>query len=158
MSEMWKRTEFLLANGMSQLPNSSMTNDISPYECFDGGLDTDIDLDFSDASGRRKPRKPRRKVPKAGGRISAMQKRRDARLKEKSTQKTKESEAQNKAISDVNKNSEADALLLAQMTQPLAEVKTTPSGMAKGTKTALIIGGVAVASLIGFILYKKFKK
>lgn len=159
MSEMWKRTEFLLANGMSQLPNSSMTNDISPYECFDGGLDTDIDLDFSDASGRRKkPKRPRRKAPKNRSGISNLQKRRDERLKQKSEQSKSEQEAQTKAISDVTKSSEADALLLKQLQEPVATITDTPKVMSKKTKTALIVGSIAVASIIGFVLYKKFKK
>ena len=63
MNEMWKREEFLIANGMSQLPNSSMTNDLSPYDYFEGGLDVEVDRDFSDATGSG--RRARRRVKKS---------------------------------------------------------------------------------------------
>jgi hypothetical protein len=181
MSEMWKRTEFLLANGMSQLPNSSMTNDISPYECFDGGLDTDIDLDFSDASGK-KPRK--KKGDKSGFKkvmsytpmgmakegidrrnstegLARRDARRQDRLKgraDKQENKKAQSDAQNQAITDVTKQSDADALLLEQIQQPLAPVTPTPTGMSKGTKISLIVGAVAVAGLLSYFIYKKLKK
>ena len=63
-----------------------------------------------------------------------------------------------KAIEEVNKASQQDAMLLAQLTQTTPPVETPPKGMTKGTKTALIIGGVAVLGVVGFMLYKKFKK
>ena len=175
MSEMWKRTEFILANGMSQLPNSVLTNDISPYECFDGGLGTDIDLDFSDAVGKR-PRKKKSGKSKGTfekvmsytpiGMVKEAIDRRNspeglARRQAKDDTKKATAEAQNKAVEQATKSSEGDALLLAQIQQPSADLKTAtaPSTtMSKGTKTALIVGGVAVAGLIGFMLYKKLKK
>lgn len=156
MNEMWKRQEFLIANGMSQLPNSSMTNDLSPYESFDGGLDTPIDMEFSELRGRKRPtRKPKGRVKKS---IDKTRERIDKRRRQKTTQKQVEATAQQKAIEEVNKASQQDAQLLAQLTQTPPPVVPAPTGMSQGTKTALIISGVAIFSVIGFMLYKKFKK
>ena len=156
-------------------PNSVLTNDISPYECFDGGLGTDIDLDFSDAVGKR-PRKKKSGKSKGTfekvmsytpiGMVKEAIDRRNspeglARRQAKDDTKKATAEAQNKAVEQATKSSEGDALLLAQIQQPSADLKTAtaPSTtMSKGTKTALIVGGVAVAGLIGFMLYKKLKK
>lgn len=157
MTEMWKREEFLIANGLSQLPNSSMTNDLSPYDYFDGGSDTPLDISFSELRGRgkRKARRPKRRVKKS---IDNTRQRMDNRRREKTTQKQTQATNQQKAIEEVNKASQQDAMLLAQLTQTTPPVETPPKGMTKGTKTALIIGGVAVLGVVGFMLYKKFKK
>lgn len=183
MNEMWKKEEFLIANGLSQLPNASMTNDLSPYDYFDGGSDTSLDISFSEATGRR-PR-PRRRPKKRTGEKTGFEKamsytplgmakegidkfnspeskaRRDANRKKRGQKKQVEAQKQEQAIADVNKNSEADAKLLAQITQtpatPTNTNETPKKGMSKGTKTALIIGSVAVLGIVGFMLYKKFK-
>jgi hypothetical protein len=158
MNEMWKREEFLIANGMSQLPNASMTNDLSPYDYFDGGLDTDIDMDFSEARGRKKRLLRQFNSPQ---RRRAREKRRTQRIQTRQTkQRSKQSQAvaQNDAIKKISKSAETDSQLLAQLNAsktPIVEPKPT---MSKGTKTGLIIGSIAVAGIIGFVLYKKFKK
>lgn len=187
MNEMWKREEFLIANGMSQLPNSSMTNDLSPYDYFEGGLDVEVDRDFSDAtgSGRRARRRVKKSTnPRGGKRQSRGGKtgfekamsytpigmikegidRRNspegqARRKAKADTKRATADDQKKALEDVSKSSEKDALLLAQLTQAPATAQTPPpTGMSKTTKTVLIVSGVAVALVVGVMLYKKFKK
>lgn len=181
MDNVYVMKEFLLANGMSQLPNSSMTDDLSPYDYFDGGLNVEVDPDFSDASGKK-----RKKKKKGGGFEKVMsytplgmakkgidtatsseaRKRRDQRRKERLSRrdqrradKNAQAEAQNKAVQDVQKQAEADAQLLAQLNQPIPPVLPTPSQkMSKNTKIALTIGGLAVAIFLGFVVYKKFKK
>lgn len=159
MTEMWEKEEFLIANGMSQLPNGSMTKDLSPYEYFDGGLDTDIDADFSDASGRRKRQLFRRfNSPQ---RQRARQRRRKQRLDNRNLrQNTKKSQAvsQNRAIAKISKSAETDSKLLAQLNEQKAPVTEPKTTMSQGTKTALIIGSLAIAGIVGFVLYKKFKK
>lgn len=179
MTEMYERKEFLIANGMSQLPNSSVTNDLSPYDYFDGGLDTDIDMDFSEARGRR------RRIPKKRGFEKVMsytpigiaksgierfnspqnQKRRDQKRRqrqgfrqERQQTKRSESQLQNQAVAKISKSAESDAQLLAQLSAPKTPIVEPKPTMSKGTKTGLIIGSIAVAGIIGFVLYKKFKK
>jgi hypothetical protein len=183
MNEMWKREEFLIANGMSQLPNSSMTNDLSPYDYFEGGLDVDVDRDFSDASGRRRRAKRRVNKPKRRGGKTGFEKvmsytpmgmakdgidrfnspesrqRREAKRGSRQNRKTQQTADQRKALADVSRSAENDAKLLAQLTQTPATLPTPqPTGMNKTTKTVLIVGGVAVAIVVSFMLYKKFKK
>jgi hypothetical protein len=159
MTDLWKREEFLIANGMSQLPNASMTNDLSPYDYFDGGLDVDIDPDFSDATGsgrraRRRVRKSRKSTggkirPKTGGKVASRR-----------TKKQAEAQQQAQDIAKVQKSAEADAMLLAQLTQPTTPTppQSTLQPMSKTAKTVLIVGGVAIAVVVGVMLYKKFKK
>lgn len=165
MNEMWKREEFLIANGMSQLPNSSMTNDLSPYDYFEGGLDVEVDRDFSDAtgSGRRARRRVKKSIKSSGGsrQRPSRQPRRGVKGRIAERKQTKQVEAQQQAkdIEKVQKSAEADALLLAQLTQAPATAQTPPpTGMSKTTKTVLIVSGVAVALVVGVMLYKKFKK
>lgn len=165
MNEMWKREEFLIANGMSQLPNSSMTNDLSPYDYFEGGLDVEVDRDFSDAtgSGRRARRRVKKSIKSSGGsrQRRSRQPRRGVkgRIAERNQTKQVEAQQQAKDIEKVQKSAEADALLLAQLTQAPATAQTPPpTGMSKTTKTVLIVSGVAVALVVGVMLYKKFKK
>ena len=160
MNEMWKREEFLIANGMSQLPNSSMTNDLSPYDYFEGGLDVEVDRDFSDAtgSGRRARRRVKKSIKSSGG---SRQPRRGVKGRIAERKQTKQVEAQQQAkdIEKVQKSAEADAKLLAQLTQaPATAPQPQPTGMSKTTKTVLIVSGVAVALVVGVMLYKKFKK
>jgi hypothetical protein len=165
MNEMWKREEFLIANGMSQLPNSSMTNDLSPYDYFDGGLDVDVDRDFSDATGSG--RRARRRVKKSRKATGGSRQRRSnqprggvkGRIAERKQANQRQAQQQAKDIEKVQKSSEADAQLLAQLTQaPATLPQPQKTGMTKTTKTVLIVGGVAVAVVVGFMLYKKFKK
>jgi hypothetical protein len=157
MTEMWKREEFLIANGMSQLPNSSMTNDLSPYDYFDGGLDVSVDREFSDATGSG--RRARRRVKNSRtSRRDKTRPKRAVKSNSRNPRKTTQAKKQAQKIANVQKSAEADATLLAQLTQTPAPVVTAPTGMTKGTKTALIIGGVAVLGVVGFMMYKKFKK
>lgn len=158
MNEMYIMEEFLIANGMSQLPNSSMTNDLSPYDYFDGGLDVDIDNDFSDARGSRRAR---RRVKSRNSRNGKTE-RRARRDKRRDTRQFSKSEArstQRNALANISNSAEADAQLLAQLTQtPATFQQPTTTGMNRTTKNILIVGGVSVALVVGFMLYKKFKK
>lgn len=178
-NEMYVMEEFLIANGMSQLPNSSMTNDLSPFDYFDGGLDVQIDNEFSDARGRRKSK--RRKVRSgAKNRKTGFQKvmsytpigmakegidrynspesrnRRDSRKRERQRAKRQQQTSQEKNLRNLTKSGETDALLLAQLTTPPVVAPST--GMNKTTRTILVVGGISIALFVGFVLYKKFKK
>lgn len=159
---MYEMKEFILANGMSQLPNSSLTNDLSPYDYFDGGLDVEVDPEFAEASGRR--RRTRRKIKSAKKSNQIGKKRRIGdriaeRRSEKRTEKQQEISRQEKAIADVQKNAEADAQLLAKLTEtPSKQAPLPVSTMSKNTKIALTIGGVAIGVFVGFLIYKKIKK
>lgn len=58
--EMYKKFNFITANGMTQFNNPQVANDVNPYECFDGGIDNDLGIEYSDASGRKRRGKPRK--------------------------------------------------------------------------------------------------
>jgi hypothetical protein len=167
MEDMYIRKEFLLANGLSELPNASMTDDLSPISYFDGDdmVSFDGNLEFSEASGSR--RRAKRRVKKAkkgtsprrqrGG--GTMSDRRQTRRDDRNARKRQETQVQQKAIQDVQKQAQADAQLLAQLNQPTTPTIPTPTAsMSRNTKIALTIGGVAVALFVGFVVYKKMKK
>lgn len=164
MDNMYEMKEFILANGMSQLPNSALTNDLSPYDYFDGGLDVDIDPEFSEASGRR--RRAKRKLKRAKKSLSPKSQRKiggkiaERRSERKEAQRS-EVNSQNKAIAEIQKTAETDAQLLAQLNAPQTQNNLAPlptATMGKKTKTALTIGGIAVGVFVAYLIYKKIKK
>lgn len=78
------------------------------------------------------------------------QARKDKRLGIKETQ----AQAQKIASENIGKESATDIALA----KALSESKPAPSGMSKGTKTALIVGGVILVGVLGYFAYKKFSK
>jgi hypothetical protein len=188
MREVVVRKEFLLANGLSQLPNASMTDDLSPYDYFDGCLDVDIDPEFSEASGvrrraRRRVKRNSRQMPRQRSRQSSTRRSSsqrqgnfervmaytpvgmvknaiDRRNSPEAQRKRQQLDVQQKrAVQNVERQAQSDAQLLAQLSQPnLPTVSPTKSGMSRNTKIGLIAGGVIVASVIGFLVYQKIKK
>jgi hypothetical protein len=167
MEDMYIRKEFLLANGLSELPNASMTADLSPISYFDGDdmVSFDGNLEFSEASGSRRRAKRRVKKARKGTsprrqrRSGNVSNRRQERVADRRSRKQQEARVQQRAIQDVQKQAQADAQLLAQLNQPTTPTIPTPTAtMSRNTKIALTIGGVAVALFVGFVVYKKMKK
>lgn len=159
---MWKTENFIVANGFTEFRNPQQANDLSPYDYFDGGLDTDIDGEFYDATGsgrraRRRVKKSRRS--RTGGRLSSGVRNVRQRSTQKSAQRQAEAETQRKAIADVQKSAEADAVLLAQLSQPTASTPpTSTNNSSSKKKIAITIGVVAIVGLIAYVVYKKMKK
>lgn len=97
------------------------------------------------------------------GKVGEFYDRTVSNLKERRSQKTAENKnlaEQQKAIIDqVSKSSPTVEQLNALLATPSAGVNTTPqkTPMSKGLKIGLIIGGVVVAGIIGFVVYKKIK-
>jgi hypothetical protein len=97
------------------------------------------------------------------GKVGEFYDRTVSNLKERRSQKTAENKnlaEQQKAIIDqVSKSSPTVEQLNALLATPTAGVSTTPqkNPMSKGLKIGLIVGGVVVAGVIAFVVYKKFK-
>jgi hypothetical protein len=79
------------------------------------------------------------------------QARKDKRLNIKQTQ----AQAQKIASENIGKESATDIALAQSLTNQKPD---TSSGMSKGTKTALIVGGVILVGVLGYFAYKKFSK
>ena len=153
--EMYKKFNFITANGMTQFNNPQVANDVNPYECFDGGIDNDLGIEYSDASGRKRRGKPR----KRRNILSSSRSRQDARRNEKTAFKEKELQAQKDMVANVSKSSEADATLLASLSNTnVPSVVGAKPPMSKTTKIVLISSGVVVLGIIAFVMYKKLKK
>lgn len=77
----------------------------------------------------------------------------------KTEENQKNAEQQQKIIDQVTKSSPTVEQLNALMANPTAGVNTTPqkTPMSKGLKIGLIVGGIVVAGIIGFVVYKKIK-
>jgi len=179
-TEMWETENFIVANGMSELGNPLKEYDASPFDYFDGGLDEDIDMDFSDATGRQRNsrlnttrRNPRntqsRTAPVRRGNKSMRiepTKRRSAigsvnplksRRKNLSSGNFKGTpRRENRALRNAD-NLNIQTNEQAQLSIPTIpiEVKKT---MTPTMKNGLFIGGTALAIVVGYILFKKFKK
>jgi hypothetical protein len=176
--KIYGKTDFIVGRGFTQFNNPSLANDVSPYEAFDGNdddydsavefNDVPLELEFSDASGRRPRTSRRRKSSKSrfgigGGRlmnaIEQGQLNRQKRFEAKQKSKTEELRTQ-KAITDqAMKAQEKDASLLSQIglsnNMNLPEVNPKKDN---STRNLIIVGVLAVATLAGIYLYKKYKK
>jgi hypothetical protein len=109
----------------------------------------------------RRNQPQRRKGQK--GKIGEFYDRTVSNLKDRRSQKIEENKnlaEQQKAIIDqVSKNSPTVEQLNALLTTPTAGVSTTQqkAPMSKGLKIGLIVGGVVVAGVIAYVVYKKMK-
>jgi hypothetical protein len=161
---------FLVANGFTQFNPNVNYHDVSPFSSMDGSyLNANdefsemeaVNLEFSNASGKKK-RKKRKGV------FSRMRRRQDerqkARLDRKSRRiaiKEKEAETQRKLAEDMGKSSPEEALMMQQLAMgDTNQTKTTDAGqgMSKGLKIGLIVGGVAVLGLVTFLVIRKMRK
>jgi hypothetical protein len=172
---MWETERFIVANGFTQFNDQNVGRDLSPYDFFDGEISGN-DLEFSDARGRR--RKKRKKGSESGvekalsytpvgwikkGVDSATSKdavsRREKRRADRMNLKRQEIEAQKQIADKSLKAQEKDATLLSSL--GLSDNKNLPEVSPNKTKSNTIywvVGGLAVATILGVVLYKKYKK
>jgi hypothetical protein len=156
-------TNFTTVSGMSDV--SDNYNDVSPYQSFDGGSISDVEmgddfdsLEYSNAIGRRrKKKKSRRLGASMRSRMQARQKARADRKSRKLSIKEQEANTQKRVAEALSKEDPATQKLMEQIATDDAK-ETKPTGMSKGLKTGLIIGGIVLALGIGFVVYKKIKK
>lgn len=173
---MWQTERFIVANGLTQFNDPIVAEDFSPYQYFDGEFGEAIDMEFSDAKGRR--RKKRRKGGESGaekvlsytpvgwikkGVDSATSKdavsRREKRRADKLALKNKEIETQKQIVDASLKAGEKENQLLSQL--GLSNNDSLPpisSEKPKSNKVIWIVGGVVVAGILGYVLYKKYGK
>ena len=163
-NEMWETENFIVANGMSELGNPLKTYDASPFDYFDGGLDEDIDMDFSDATGRNpRPRRNQKRSTRiepqrrrsAIGSVSRMSSTRK-NLSSGNFKPTPRNNYSNRR-NQRSQNSSVERTL-PQLPSPSIEIETKTSTMTPKMKNALYIGGTAIAIVLGYVLIKKFKK
>ena len=182
---MWQTEKFIVANGFTQFNDPQVAEDLSPYQYFDGEFGESIDMEFSDARGKRKKkplksrlkqgadRREKRRVEKAlsytpigwikKGVDSATSEeavsRREKRRADRMALKKQEIEAQKEIADKSLKAQEGDTTLLSSL--GLSDNKNLPDVSSEKTKSNTIywvVGGLAVATILGVVLYKKFKK
>jgi hypothetical protein len=177
------KVDYIVANGFTQFNNPTFANDVSPYESFEGDdddydntrefNDVPLEIEFSDATGRRKRRrKPTRTksgIEKAldytpvgwvkNATSPEANLRRDKRRKDRQDLKREEIQAQKYIADKAIKAQEKDTTLMSQIglsnNTNLPEVKTAKDNT---TKNIVIVGALAVATVLGFYIYKKYKK
>jgi hypothetical protein len=172
---MWETERFIVANGFTQFNDQNVGNDLSPYDFFDGEVGF-ADVEFSDARGRR--RKKRRRKGESGvekvlsytpigmakkGVDSLTSKeavsRREKRRADRMALKNKEIDTQKQIVDASLKAGEKENQLLSQL--GLSNNDSLPpisSEKPKSNKVIFIVGGVVIAGILGYVLYKKFKK
>ena len=170
---MWQTEEFIVANGFTQFNNPQVARDLSAYEYFDGDS---MDMDFSDARGTRRKRGRRKgesgvekvlsytpigMAKKGVDSLTSKEaiSRREKRRADRMALKKQEIEAQKEIADKSLKSQEGDATLLSSL--GLSDNKNLPEVSPNKTKSNTIywvVGGLAVATILGVVLYKKFKK
>jgi hypothetical protein len=166
------KVDYIVANGFTQFNNPAFANDISPYESFAGDNDAydenfefndvPLEIEFSDASGRKKPtrrKKPARRGASVGQAMEKGQSRRDARRKDRQDLKREELKTQKEIAEQTLKAQDKDTTLLSQIglanNANLPEVTTQKDNT---TRNIIIIGSLAVATVVGIFIYKKYNK
>ena len=172
---MYETERFIVANGFTEFNEPIVVNDLSPYDFFDGEISGD-DFEFSDARGKRRKRR-------GGKRESGVEKalsytpygwikkgvdsltseeakaRREKRRGDKIALKNKEIDAQKQIVDASLKAGEKETRLLSQIglsnNDGLPPISTEKP---KSNTIIWIVGGVVVAGVLGYVLYKKFKK
>lgn len=176
---MWQTERFIVANGFTQFNDPNVADDLSAYQYFDGEFGEAIDMEFSDAKGRR-PRKRRKGRKRSEGGVekalsytpigwikkgvdSATSKeavsRREKRRAERLALKNKEIQAQKDIVDASLKAGQEENKLLSQL--GLSNNDSLPpisSEKPKSNKVIWIVGGVVVAGILGYVLYKKYGK
>ena len=157
-------TKFTTVNGMTDVTDNY--NDVSPYENFDGGSISDMEmgddfdsLEYSNAIGRRRRRRrrrPRRIGASIRNRMQARQKARANRKSRKLSIKEQEARTQSKVADALAKEDPATRKMMEQISTDDTKI-AEKTGMSKGLKTGLIVGGVVVALGIGYVVYKRMK-
>ena len=166
------KVDYIVANGFTQFNNPAFANDISPYESFAGDNDAydenfefndvPLEIEFSDASGRKKAtrrKKPARRGASVGQAMEKGQSRRDARRKDRQDLKREELKTQKEIAEQTLKAQDKDTTLLSQIglsnNANLPEVTTQKDNT---TRNIIIIGSLAVATVLGIFIYKKYNK
>lgn len=155
-------TNFMIANGMTEYGRGTY-NDVSPYSMFDGAINNEDQypetmlLEFSNASGKRKKKSGRKKSSTMRSRAEARQKARMDRKDRALAIKEKSAETQKSVAENIGKTSPEEAKLLESLASDPTKTTPAPSGMSKGLKIGLIVGGVLVVGTIVFIVIRKMK-
>lgn len=159
----------MLSNGMSEL-NHGAYHDVSPYSAMDGVdlnnedqyPETDeVMLEFSNASGKKKTKKKRRS--RTG--LAGMRDRRDARIKAREERrnrklaiKEKEADTQRKTAEALSKTDPAEQKLMEQLASGDDQKKASENtGMSKGLKIGLIVGGIVIAGVVTFVVIRRMR-
>ena len=172
---MTEPTRYMVANGFTQFDRGNY-HDVSPYSSMDGMNinnedqfpETDeIMLEFSNASGKKKKKAKSKRSGRSrrGGLLGGMRDRMDARQKARLDRKNrkiaikeKEAETQRATAEALSKTDPAEAKLMEQIASGDTEKKATENtGMSKGLKIGLIVGGVVVAGVIAFVVIKRMR-
>jgi hypothetical protein len=164
MSGIGKVNRFFVANGMSELREGG-GYEISPMSNMDGEIGSRELIEYSDATGNLRRRFSKNKADRSKRR-SSRQKRVDKFLADRNTYKTKKlavDKAQVKTQQTIAENlgktnPQETALLQSIASSTSLAPANDKKPMSKGLKISLIIGGVAVASIIGYVIYKKVQK
>ena len=163
---------YMVANGFSEFRPNEDYLDVSPYSAMDGTvlnandefpITEDLFLEFSNASGKKKGRKGKKRK----GLFSRMRRRQDERQKARLDRKNrrigvkeKEAETQRLLAENVGKTSPEEAMLMQQLAsgdQNQTKSADAGQGMSKGLKIGLIVGGVLVAGVIAIVVIRKMR-
>ena len=171
---MTEPTRYMVANGFTQF-NQGVYHDVSPYSSMDGENINNEDefpqsdemmLEFSNASGKKKKKKKssgrsRRRGGMFGGmrdRMEANRKARQDRKNRKLSIKEKEAETQRATAEALSKTDPAEAKLMEQLASGDTDKKATENtGMSRGLKIGLIVGGIVVAGVITIVVIRKMR-
>ena len=166
---MTEPTRYMVANGFTQF-NQGVYHDVSPYSSMDGENINNEDefpqsdemmLEFSNASGKKKKKKSSGRSRRRGGMRDRMEARRKARQDRKNRKlsiKEKEAETQRATAEALSKTDPAEAKLMEQLASGDADKKATENtGMSRGLKIGLIVGGIVVAGVITIVVIRKMR-
>jgi hypothetical protein len=154
--------KYMVANGFTEFDQPKAYNDVSPYQSFDGGSISDLemgessDFDWSNATGKRRKKK-KAKSSTIKSRMEARQKARAERKDRKLKIKESEVATQKKVAEDLSKEDPSTQKLMETLAQDDKKTEST-TGMSKGLKIGLIVGGVVVAGVIAIVVIRKMKK
>ena len=155
---------FIVTNGMTQYDRGNYAES-SMFSGFEGAINGEDEfpetmlLEFSNASGKRKKKSGRKKSSTMKSRMKERQEARADRKDRKLAIKEKTAETQKSVAENIGKTSPEEAKLLESLASD-DQTKTTPAstGMSKGMKIGLIVGGVLVVGTIVFLVIRKMKK
>jgi cobalamin biosynthesis Mg chelatase CobN len=152
--------KYMVANGMTDFSRGNY-EETSMFEGEINGEDEfpeTMMLEFSNASGKRKKKSGRKKSSTMKSRMLDRQKARKDRKDRKLAIKEKTAETQKSVAENIGKTSPEEAKLLESLATDTTKTTPASTGMSKGLKIGLIVGGVLVVGTIVFIVIRKMKK
>ena len=168
---MWKTEKFIVANGFTQFNDPQLAEDLNPYEYFDGDLGQNMDIEFSDAKGSSKKTKKSKEgtfekvlsytpIGWAKKGVDALTspeaiKRREKRRADKMALKRDELQIQKDIANQSLKSGEQDTNLLNKL---MINDDSNKSSSKSSHNIIWWIGGALAVGIVGFIIYKKYKK